>query len=64
MQHLFLRTGGSHRRVLEAKVRLARYSQHELHALVAEIGFKGFTMACCISTAKPERSTRPGSARR
>ena len=43
LQHLFLRTGGSYRRVLEAKVRLVRYSQQELHALVAEIGFKGFT---------------------
>jgi D-amino-acid dehydrogenase len=42
LQHLFLRTGGSYRRVLEAKARLVRYSQQELHALVAEIGFKGF----------------------
>ncbi|HVJ11672.1 MAG TPA: FAD-dependent oxidoreductase [Burkholderiales bacterium] len=42
LQHLFLRTAGSYRRVLEAKARLVRYSQQELHALVAEIGFKGF----------------------
>ena len=35
MQHLFLRTGGSYRRVLEAKVRLVRYSQPLLHELAA-----------------------------
>lgn len=41
MQHLLLRTGRSHRRVFDAKVRLVRYSQQELHALAAEIGFTG-----------------------
>ena len=41
MQHLFLRTGRSYRRVLEAKVRLVRYSQPLLHELAAEIGFTG-----------------------
>jgi len=41
MQHLFLRTGGSYRRVLEAKVRLVRYSQPLLRELAGEIGFTG-----------------------
>jgi D-amino-acid dehydrogenase len=41
VQHLFLRTGGSYRRVFDAKVRLVRYSQQVLHALAADIGFKG-----------------------
>ena len=36
MQHLFLRTGGSYRRVLEAKVRLVRYAQQCLNELGAE----------------------------
>jgi D-amino-acid dehydrogenase len=36
MQHLFLRTGGSYRRVLEAKVRLVRYAQQSLKELGAE----------------------------
>jgi len=40
MQHLFLRTGGSYRRVLEAKVRLVRFSQPLLHALAGEVGFR------------------------
>ena len=40
-QHLFLRTGGSYRRVFDAKVRLVRYSQQAMHALAEEIGFKG-----------------------
>jgi D-amino-acid dehydrogenase len=40
-QHLFLRTGGSYRRVFDAKVRLVRYSQQVMHALAGEIGFKG-----------------------
>ena len=39
MQHLFLRKGRSYRRLLEAKVRLVRYSQPLLHELAAEIGF-------------------------
>lgn len=38
MQHLFLRSGGSYRRVLDAKVRLVRFSQPLLHALAGEIG--------------------------
>ena len=33
MQHLFLRTRGSYRRVLEAKVRLVRYAQQSLNEL-------------------------------
>jgi D-amino-acid dehydrogenase len=41
MQHLFLRSGGSYRRVLEAKVRLVRYSQPLLHELADAIGFTG-----------------------
>lgn len=36
MQHLFLRTGGSYRRVLEAKVRLVRYAQQALNELAIE----------------------------
>jgi len=39
MQHLFLRTGRSYRRLLEAKVRLVRYAQPLLHELAAQIGF-------------------------
>lgn len=39
VQHLFLRTGGSYRRVLEAKVRLLRYSQPLLRGIIDEIGF-------------------------
>lgn len=39
MQHIFLRTGGSFRRVLEAKVRLVRYSQQVMQELAGEIGF-------------------------
>lgn len=41
MQHLFHRSGGSYRRVLEAKVRLVRYSQQALHQIAREIGFDG-----------------------
>jgi D-amino-acid dehydrogenase len=40
MQHLFLRTGRSYRRVLEAKVRLVRFSQPLLHELAGEIGLQ------------------------
>jgi D-amino-acid dehydrogenase len=39
IQHLFLRSGRSYRRVLDAKVRLARYSQQVLRELGAETGF-------------------------
>lgn len=39
MQHFFQRSGGSYRRVLEAKVRLVRYSQERMGDLAAEIGF-------------------------
>ena len=39
VQHLVLRTGRSYRRVLEAKVRLVRYSQEVMRELVAELGF-------------------------
>ena len=39
MQHLFLRTGGSYRRVLEAKVRLVRYSQPLLREIARAIDF-------------------------
>jgi D-amino-acid dehydrogenase len=42
LQHRFLRSGGAYRRILDAKVRLVRYSQQMMHALVAEIGFEGF----------------------
>ena len=38
MQHLLLRSGRSYRRVLEAKVRLVRYSQPLLHELIREAG--------------------------
>ena len=41
VQHLFLRSGGSYRRVFDAKVRLVRYSQQVMHELVREIGFDG-----------------------
>jgi D-amino-acid dehydrogenase len=37
-QHLLLRSGRSYRRVLEAKVRLVRYSQQLLHALIRDAG--------------------------
>lgn len=40
MQHLVLRSGRSYRRVLDAKVRLVRYSQRVMHDLAAEIGFR------------------------
>jgi D-amino-acid dehydrogenase len=43
MQHVVLRSGRSYRRVLEAKVRLVRYSQQMMRALAAEIGYRGFT---------------------
>ena len=36
LQHFFLRTGGSYRRVLETKVRLVRYAQQSLNELGAE----------------------------
>jgi D-amino-acid dehydrogenase len=39
MQHIFLRTGGSFRRVLDAKVRLVRYSQQVMQELARETGF-------------------------
>jgi D-amino-acid dehydrogenase len=39
IQHLFLKSGGSYRRVLDAKVRLARYSQQVMRELAAETGF-------------------------
>ena len=42
IQHLLLRSGRSYRKVLDAKVRLVRYSQQVLHALAAEIEFPGF----------------------
>jgi D-amino-acid dehydrogenase len=42
MQHLLLRSGRSYRRVLDAKVRLVRYSQQVLHDLAGEIDFDGF----------------------
>jgi D-amino-acid dehydrogenase len=41
LQHLLLRSGRSYRRVMEAKVRLVRYSQQILHELAREIGFEG-----------------------
>ena len=41
MQHLLLRSGRSYRRVLDAKVRLVRYSQQVLRELAGEIGFDG-----------------------
>lgn len=41
VQHLFLRTGGSYKRVFDAKVRLVRYSHQVMHALAADIGFNG-----------------------
>ena len=43
IQHLVLRSGRSYRRVLDAKVRLVRYSQQVMHELAAEIGFDAFT---------------------
>jgi len=43
VQHLLLRSGRSYRRVLDAKVRLVRYSQQVMHELAREIGFDGFT---------------------
>jgi D-amino-acid dehydrogenase len=38
MQHLLLRSGRSYRRVLDAKVRLVRYSQPLLHELIRDSG--------------------------
>jgi D-amino-acid dehydrogenase len=43
IQHLLLRSGRSYRRVLDAKVRLVRYSQQVMHELAREIGFDAFT---------------------
>jgi len=43
MQHVVLRSGRSYRRVLDAKVRLVRYSHEMMRALAAEIGFRAFT---------------------
>ena len=40
VQHLLLRSGRSYRRVLEAKVRLVRYSQQQLHELIREAGIQ------------------------
>jgi len=40
LQHLALRASGSYRRILEAKVRLVRYSQQRLHRLVEETGIR------------------------
>jgi len=40
VQHLLLRTGRSYRRILEAKVRLVRYSQQAMDELAREIGFE------------------------
>jgi D-amino-acid dehydrogenase len=38
MHHLLLRGGRSYRRVLEAKVRLVRFSQQQLHQLIRDAG--------------------------
>jgi D-amino-acid dehydrogenase len=38
LQHLLARSGGSYRRVLEAKARLVRYSQGLLHELIRDSG--------------------------
>ena len=40
VQHLVLRSGGSYRRILEAKARLVRYSQRLMQELAREIGFE------------------------
>jgi D-amino-acid dehydrogenase len=40
VQHLLLRSGRSYRRVLEAKVRLVRYSQRLLHELIRDAGIQ------------------------
>jgi glycine/D-amino acid oxidase-like deaminating enzyme len=40
VQHLLLRSGRSYRRVLEAKVRLVRYSQQLLHELIRDAGIQ------------------------
>lgn len=40
VQHLLLRSGGSYRRVFDAKVRLVRYSQQVLHELVRDTGIQ------------------------
>jgi len=40
LQHLLLRSGRSYRRVLEAKVRLVRYSQQLLHELIRDAGLQ------------------------
>ena len=40
VQHLVLRSGRSYRRVLDAKVRLVRYSQRVMQELSADIGFR------------------------
>ena len=43
IQHLILRSGRSYRRVLDAKVRLVRYSQQVMRELAREIEFSAFT---------------------
>jgi D-amino-acid dehydrogenase len=41
IQHLVQRTGGSYRRVFDAKLRLVRFSHQVLHELAGEVGFDG-----------------------
>jgi D-amino-acid dehydrogenase len=66
MQHLFLRTGRSYRRLLEAKVRLVRYSQPLLHELAAQIGFpltRGVLYLYRDAEALDDASARAGDMR-
>jgi D-amino-acid dehydrogenase len=66
MQHLFLRTGRSYRRLLEAKVRLVRYSQPLLHELAREIDFtlaRGVLYLYRDAEALDDASARAGQMR-
>jgi D-amino-acid dehydrogenase len=67
MQHLFLRTGRSYRRLLEAKVRLVRYSHPLLQELAREIGFTfnpGVLYLYRDAEALDEAAERAGEMRR
>ena len=63
MQHLFLRTGRSYRRVLEAKVRLVRYSQPLLRELAARDRLHGLAERRALPLPRC-RGARPGRGAR
>jgi D-amino-acid dehydrogenase len=58
LQHWLSMRGGAYRRILDAKVRLARYSQQMLRALAAEIGFEAFGRGVLYLHRDPARLER------